>query len=167
MKNYYKGNEDQPYHLSVGAVAVNDKGEICCHYHKQMLFRGVPKDFTDFYILMRETIEIGESLEDTLHRGLMEEFGVTGDIITYLGSIKGHYPINNISIEKTTIYFLVKTKTFDLTQRSEEDIKGQSEVQWQTPDFLIAKMKDQRQRLGEESLDESLIIERARKYINA
>ena len=113
---------------------------------------------------MRETMEMGESIEETLHRGLMEEFGVTGDIITYLGSIKGNYPIDDVSIEKTTLYFLVKMKSFKPELRSQEDAEKESDIQWQTIDFLIPKMKDQGICLSI-TLDESSVLEKARQYI--
>ena len=102
VSNYFKGSKENPYHLSVGAVVFNEENKICCHYFKRATLRKVFENFTDFYILMRETMEMGESIEQALHRGLMEEFGIIGDIITYLGSIKGSYPLGEVSIEKTT-----------------------------------------------------------------
>jgi 8-oxo-dGTP pyrophosphatase MutT (NUDIX family) len=161
MDNYFKGTKRHPYHLSIGAVVLNEENKVCCHYFKKMTLRKAFESFTDFYILMRETMEMGESIEDTLHRGLMEEFGITGDIVTYLGSIKGNYPIDEVSIEKTTLYFLVKMKTFKPELRSKEDAEKESDIEWQTIDFLIPKMIDQAKRLNE-TLDESLVLERVR-----
>jgi len=125
--------------------------------------------FKDFYILMRETMEMGEKIEDTLHRGLMEEFGITGDIITYLGSIKSEYPVKSsepyYSIEKTTLYFLVRTKTFKPELRGQDDAEKESEIQWQPIDFLISKMPEQGRKYSS-SLDESSVLEKAKKYIS-
>ncbi len=159
MENYFKGTKTHPYHLSIGAVVVNEENKVCCHYFKKLKFIKTGESFDDFYILMRETMEMGESIEDTLHRGLMEEFGITGEIITYLGSIKANFPIDEVLIEKTTLYFLVKMKTFKPDLRSSEDIEKESEIQWQTVDFLISKMKGQSLRLNS-TLDESAILER-------
>ncbi|MEK7646268.1 MAG: NUDIX hydrolase [Patescibacteria group bacterium] len=164
MENYFRGTKQHPYHLSVGAVIVNGENKICCHYFEKVTSRNKFRHFTDFYILMRETMEMGESIEDTLHRGLKEEFGMTGDIVTYIGSIKGNYPIEDISIEKTTLYFLVKMKTFEPELRATEDAEKESEIQWQTIDFLIPKMKAQVARLNS-TMDESSILERVQNIL--
>lgn len=89
MKNYFQGNSKHPQHISVGAVVLNDKNEICCHHFDSRInkFIGYWKDngLEDFYILMRETIEPNETLEHALHRGLMEEFGVEAELLDYIG----------------------------------------------------------------------------------
>lgn len=165
MDNYFKGVKNKPYHLSVGAVVVNEENKVCCHYFKKITRRKAFANFTDFYLLMRETMEMGETIEQTLHRGLMEEFGVTGEIVTFLGSIKSNYPIDNILIEKTTLYFLVRMKTFNPELRSQEDAEKESEIQWQTIDFLIPKMIEQEVRLKYSTMDESSVLEKAKAYI--
>ncbi len=157
MNNYYRGTKENPYHLSVGAVILNNENKICCHYFKELNLHG--HYFTNLYILMRETLEMGESIEDALHRGLREEFGITGEILTYLGSIKGNLPKENMIFEKTTLYFLVKMKTFEPQLRSKEDEENGSRIEWHDVDFLIPKMKEQAGRLNN-TMDESSILER-------
>lgn len=166
--NYYKGNADHPWHLSVGAVLVNDKKEVACHYFKEVTLRTYDyKDevYKDFYILMRETPELGETLEQTLNRGLMEEFGAEGQIATYIGSIKANFPHRDKLVEKTTVYFLVNLKSFDLSKRSKNDPESDSEIQWQPVDVLIPKMKEAAKRTNREDADESLILERVKNII--
>ena len=164
MENYFRGTRNHPYHLSIGAVVINDKNEVCCHYFKKLTLRKAFEGFTDFYILMRESMEMGESIEQTLHRGLKEEFGITGNIVTYLGSLQGEYTVKAVeptySIEKTTLYFLVKMKTFKPELRAQEDAEKESEIQWQPIDVLVYKMKEQGVRLNNNTLDESLILQR-------
>lgn len=166
MKNYYQGIKGKPYHLSIGAVAVNNKQEICTHYFKELAVQGTSISIKDFYILMRETMEMGETIEQALHRGLMEEFGITGDIVTYLGSIRDDYfdPGKECKIEKTTLYFLVKTKTFNPDVRKKDDPESSSEIEWKTPEFLIEKMKEQAVRLKLGTLDESSILEKVKVF---
>lgn len=171
MKNYFRGTVDHPYHLSVGAVIVNNEGQICCHHFGQKTDGTPYEGFTDFYLLMRETLEMGETIEAALRRGMMEEFGITGEIETYLGSIKSSYQVTKanpvVMIEKTTLYFLVKTKTFDPILRSKEDFAMGSEIEWLPSDFLINKMKEWGRRYENTTLDESSILERLPKTIKS
>ncbi|MEK7117959.1 MAG: NUDIX hydrolase [Patescibacteria group bacterium] len=167
MKNYFQGNSEHPQHISVGAVVLNDKGEICCHHFdsKKFDFKGYWKDqnLEDFYILMRETIEPNENLESALHRGLMEEFGVEAELVDYTGSIQSHFKSGKVEIEKTTLYFLCKLKNQDLEKRSRGDVEYESQVEWHTVDFLIPKMKEQVVRFGRTDVDESSILEKIKK----
>ena len=114
-------------------------------------------------------MEMGETIEDTLHRGLMEEFGITAEIIRFIGSIKGSFEVKvsepPYTIYKTTLYFLVRMKTFNPELRSQGDVEKESEIQWLPIEFLIAKMKEQRLRIGSDTLDESVVLENTRRYI--
>lgn len=161
MSNYYQGNSTHPIHLSVGAVLINEKSEICCHHFIDgQLKEHLPDlEIEDLYILMRETIEQGETLEETLQRGLMEEFGATAEILDYLGSIKSHFKKNEVEIEKTTIYFLCKLISQDLSKRN-GDIESKSQLEWQATDFLIPKMKAQSIKYSRTDIDESDILEK-------
>lgn len=159
MKNIYKGTTKNPFHLSVGAVLMNDKNEVCCHYFKEFKLKTDLVALENFYILMRETLEPGESLEDALSRGLFEEFGATGNTVSYIGSIKSQFDRINTPIEKTTLYFLVNLIDFDFTKRKADDEEKMSIPQWQPIDFLISKMKEQGQRCSRTDLDESSILE--------
>lgn len=165
MKNYFQGVDDHPYHVSVGAVVINGKNNICCHYFGDNTLRNKFPKYNDFYILMRESMEMGESIEQTLHRGLKEEFNCKGEIITYIGSLRNKYFVGDTQIEKTTLYFAVKYLGQDEGVRDKNDPEGESEIQWQTVDFLVEKMKEQAIRLGNETFDESEIVARAKVYL--
>lgn len=163
--NYYQGTKDHPYHISIGAVVLNDEGKVCCHYFGDASRRKKYSKYSDFYLLMRETMEMGETIEQTLHRGLMEEFAMTGEIITYIGSIKSTYEIQDVPIEKTTIYFLIKATSHKPELRNTEDAEGESEIQWQEPDFLISRMKEAAARYNNSTFDESEVLEKIKSII--
>lgn len=158
-KNYFQGTVESPYHISIGAVARNKEGKICCHYFETFSHKEVGRG-DDFYILMRETMEPNETLEQTLTRGLMEEFGVEATLYKYLGSIVSHFPKKDVTVEKTTLYFLCDVLSFDETKRRANDEESTSKIMWLPPEELIIKMKEQGQRLHREDLDESSILER-------
>ena len=100
MANLVQGSREYPYHISVGAVLVDPQGKVCAH-HFDALEIG-PRKAKDFYILMRETPEPGESLEITLERGLREEFCATATTRHFIGSLSAK--INEVATlqEKTT-----------------------------------------------------------------
>jgi hypothetical protein len=167
MSHYFQGTEDHPFHISVGAVVLNDKNEVCCHYFGDGSLRTKFTQFSDFYLLMRESMEAGERIEDTLHRGLMEEFRMKGEIITYIGSLQNIYKVRETNIEKTTLYFLVKMHEYDAAADRSHDPEGESQIQWQPLGFLIEKMKEQAIRLDYPTLNEAPILERVKRYVEA
>lgn len=164
MQNYFQGNSQHPQHISIGALVLNEEGKVCCHHFDSTKsnFKGYWKDqgLEDFYILMRETVEPNETLEQALHRGLMEEFGIEAELVDYIGSIQSHFKSKGVEIEKTTLYFLCKLKSQDLSRRSAGDVEFESQVEWQTPDFLIPKMKEQVTKYDRTDIDESKILEK-------
>lgn len=162
-KNIFQGNKNHPYHFSVGAVLVNDKGEVLAHHFRAEKLKGywTNEGLDDFYLLMRETLEPGEDVLSAVGRGLQEEFGATGEVADYLGSIQSHFMHEGVMVEKTTIYFLVKFIKQDLNLRS-GDIESQTDLEWHKPEFLIPKMKSQAERYGRTDVDESTILERVR-----
>lgn len=164
--NYYVGHSEHPVHLSVGAVLLNEKGEVCCHHFLAEHLTGYWKNegITDAYLLMRETMHIGETPEQTLHRGLMEEFGATAELVDYLGSIQGEFPHKDVLVQKTTLYFLVKLVDQDLTKRDLSDIEGKTLVEWQTPDFLIPYMEKQEEMYKRGDVNESAILKRVQNF---
>ena len=164
-KNYFQGNADHPWHISVGAILLNTKNEVCCHYFKEIQLRKDEAVFKDMYILMRETIEPNESLEITLRRGLMEEFGAEGVLRTYVGSIKSQFPYKGIIVEKTNLYFLVDLIKFEPEKKTGTDRESESQIQWQSIDFLIEKMKRQSIRMNRDDVDESSILGVARELL--
>jgi hypothetical protein len=105
MANYFQATKERPYHISIGAVLRNQEGKVAAHYFDNFSLPGFG-DADDFYLLMRETIEPGETIEMALARGLMEEFGATARLQKYIGSIVARFPKEGVIIEKTTLYFL-------------------------------------------------------------
>jgi hypothetical protein len=161
-KNYFQGNFQHPQHTSVGAILMNDKKEICCHhfYTKDLKGYWAEQGLDDFYILMRETIEANETLEHALHRGLMEEFGATATLNDYAGSIQSYFLHRDVTIQKTTLYFVCNLLSQDISKRTGSDIEENSLVEWHTADFLIPRMKEQGQKYKRTDIDESSILER-------
>jgi len=77
--HYFQGNKEHPQHISVGGIVVNDQKQICAHkFHEDQLAPYLEGENigADVYLLMRETVDPNESLENAFHRGLMEEFGI-------------------------------------------------------------------------------------------
>ena len=166
-RSIVQGAASHPYHLSVGAVLVNDQNEVVCHYVKEPLL-GAPGEYRharDYYLLMRETPEAGETFEETLHRGLLEEFGATGEIVMFLGSQQAIFKADAFEMKKTTIYFLVRMTSLDEEKRNKEELEGKSEVVFLSPDECIANMKAQWERSYVETLNEAEIVERAKEYL--
>jgi len=161
-KNYYQKTTGYPAHLSVGAVLFDSENKVAGLYFQEIktednYFYGLK----DVYFLMRESLELGETLEQAVYRGLMEEMGAGGEIKAFLGSIKTTFEKNNIPIEKTTLCFLVKLISFD-ESRCLEDGDICAEIKWLPIDELILKMRNQAKRLQIDDLDESEILERAK-----
>lgn len=159
MQNHFQKTKEYPYHISIGVVLMNDKREVCTMYLKEFSHPSI-KTLTDFHSLMRETLEPNESIEECIHRGLMEEFGATASINCFLGSMVAMTPQDDYIFQKTTLYFLCDLIDIDLERRSEEDKKIQSETVWTPLEELIVKMKGQGERLNREDLDEVVILER-------
>lgn len=88
----------------------------------------------------------------------MEEFGLKGELIKYLGSIKGKLPVGGVWAEKTTLYFLVKYIEHDESKRQEGSSESESLLEWFDPKDLIPLME--KQGSVDSSLDESIIIQR-------
>jgi len=158
-QNVYSATKKYPYHLSVGAVIRREDGKILCHY-----FKTLPDPLghhNDVYILMRETVESGESMERALIRGAVEEFGAAIKVDHILEAkidkiIDGE---RDFIWDKTTLYFACSLIQLDTRERDENDFESSSDIQWQDPEFLIAHMKEQGKRTRRGDLDESRIIE--------
>lgn len=160
IQNYFQGSAGHPYHISVGAVVKNAEGKICCHYFDTVTHKSVGT-LNDLYLLMRETIEPNETIEQCLARGLREEFGIVANLNSYIGSIVSQVQIKDTDkfIEKTTLYFLCDFVSMDESLRKKEDIEATSKIVWLDRKELITKMKEQGVRLQREDADESKILE--------
>lgn len=157
--NVYAATKRYPFHLSVGAVIRREDGHILCHY-----FDTLPDPLghhDDVYILMRETVESGESMEEALIRGAIEEFGaaIKVDHILEAKIDKIRNDDRDFSWDKTTLYFACSLIELNTRERDENDFESGSEVVWREPQFLIEHMREQGKRTGRGDLDESRIIE--------
>jgi hypothetical protein len=155
--NYFQGNKDHQQHVSVGAIMKNNDGFIRVHHFPKEISSGFWKSIgvTDFYILMRETVNPSESLESAVVRGLAEEFNAEATIDDYLGSI-----VSSAPFQKTTLYFLCTYIGEVASTRDKNDTEGQSILEWKTAEELIPIMRAQKERFGRDDIDESSILER-------
>ncbi len=165
--NYFQGSSSHPQHVSVGAVMRNEEGLVRVHHFPKDIASGFWKGagVTDFYILMRATVEPSESLEGALARGLREEFNAVARLDDYLGTIvstaydqrdaAGKHPF-----QKTTLYFLCTYEKDAGEKRDLSDAEGQSDLEWRSAEELIPIMKAQRATFGRDDIDESPILER-------
>lgn len=160
--NYWQGNADHPYHLSVGAVLFNEKKEIACLHYKEFNDPTDGKTYADLYTLMRKTLEPNEAPEAALARGMAAELGAVGEVVEFIGSIRGPFFHKGVAVEKTTLYFLVRK----LGETTPEDCGAA--IEWHTPGFLIQRME--RQIFDEPlrgDMDESVVVKRAATYISS
>lgn len=160
MNNIFRGQEGAPYHLSVGAVVINDKGLVACRHHQHDEHNRP----TDAYLLMRETIEPNETLENAVSRGLKEEYGVVATIKHFLGPVISHYEYQNRIIEKTTLFFLCELT--GMTESSEQDFENSVPLEWHKIDFLIEKQHTQARQLNRDDIDDSLALGRVKPFLN-
>jgi len=158
---FFQASPQQPYHLSVGAVLFNQNGEVACHHFKGIF------GHMDIYILMRESVEDGDSLLDTLQRGLMEEFGATAKPKAFIGCLSGPLPDPQVPMEKTTLYIACEVEQWDPAHRDPNDPEAFSEIEWLKPEELVALMKRQGALLQRVDADESEMIIRALPYIRS
>ncbi len=158
--NFYRSTEDRPVHLSVGAVVVNDKGELLCRH-----FSIFKNNFLNIYLFTTETPEPGENLDQALSRGILEELGAKAEIIGYIGSITGPMISHDREIEKNVVYFLMRlTEMTDSPIYPDED--GPHTIEWQTPEFLLEKIETYPEEIKHSILNESKIINAAVLYLN-
>jgi ADP-ribose pyrophosphatase YjhB (NUDIX family) len=167
MKPLYQHHEGQPFHISVGAVLVNDEAKICVHKNTTdsmpTKWHHILGGLTETYVLMRETVEGGETLEEAVRRGLKEEFGAEAKVTKYLGSIQAMI-VNKDSTEweKTTLYFAAQLT--HLGERSATDDDSHSTLEWIEPKVLIEKMAAQGMNTVRQDLNESKIIKAYLEY---
>ncbi len=145
MPNLFQWTKENPIHLSVGAVIVNDEGKILVHKLERIGSK---------YFLPKKTHRNNMSLEQTLYL-VEKETGWKTETIRFLGSIKSNFDTEDgLTIAKTTLYFLCKpTQT---GERDQEDRDADSEIVWMDKAQLIKIMKEQ--GVEHNDLDQSEII---------
>lgn len=165
MKNFLNQSVESPTHISVAALLRNKEGEFLCHFFKKEDLPDESEGKSDLYLLMRESLHLGESLESAVMRGLMEEYGAEGNIVDFLGTIVSHFPSSDnstVSIEKTVLYFLVEFISIDETKREVGAVESRSQLLWLEPEDLLEKNITQAARYSRTDIDDSKII---RNYI--
>lgn len=168
MNNYFQANRERKHHISVGAVVLNEENKACVHHFDSKKLGGywANEGLDDFYLLMRETMHPNETLEGTLRRGLIEEFGIEAELVDYIGSIKADLVSHTgVEMEKTTLYFLTKFKSQDLSKRDNADIEGETDVEWHEIDFLIDRMEKQEEVHGRSDVNEAKILKEVKNHI--
>ena len=140
MNKFYKYQiPEKPFHISVGAVLMDDMDES---RH-----------------LMRETLEGNEPLQDAVLRGIKEEFGATGTVEKYLGpKIDLIIHPDRTSFEKLTIYHSVRLDK--LGERTDTGPEGTTHLEWVPPQKALELYRDQISHTDRPELDERVIIER-------
>lgn len=176
MYNPFIGTPEEPYHLSVGVVLINDKNEVLTHkfnltnndeLRAELKERvDLPKNIK-YYSLMTETPENGETLLDAAQRGLMEEFGATGELIHYIGTTLGHFkrPGSDVLIEKTTPFFLYRMTSLDESKRDPNSIESTSELVFLDIDTLIHHLHIQDEAIHRTDLVYGPILERVKNIL--
>jgi len=152
----------QPFHLSVGALVFNDRFEICTHhFYRERIperLRFLLGGLSEAYILVRETVENGETLEQAVHRGIKEEIGAVGTIEKFLGSIVCDIETPTTIFEKTTLYHSVRLES--LGDRTGTDEESQSDLEWYARRELLALYRKQATMTSRPELNETSIVER-------
>lgn len=159
---FYMHTLPQPFHLSVGAVLFNEKREICVHRFTtsnipaklQFLAGGL----ATFHLLMRESLENNETLQEAVHRGLREEFGATGRIERYLGAVVCDVVTEKHTFQKTTLYHAVQLQS--LGERPQVDEESQTDMEWHTARELLTLLQRQETLTGRQELHESVVVKR-------
>lgn len=157
------GTEEYPYHVSIGGVVVNKDKKICVHHFDTITVDGFTAE--DFYILMRESPDPGEDYQETITRGLREEFGLVAKQRHFIGSLQDELPFVN-NKEKTTLYFLCDFISQSVEDRKKDDPESYSKIEWQDCDYLIRKMIEQGRKYPKFGIDEHIIIERTKELIS-
>lgn len=158
---FFQASQQQPYHLSIGAVLFDQNGQIACHHFSDLF------GHKDVYILMRESMEDNESPLMTLHRGLHEEFGATVQPVAFLGNLSGYLDDLRLPFEKTTLYIACKLEQWDPKTRDPHDPEAASTIEWLDPTALISIMERQGIRFHHRAdADESEMVRRAIPFIH-
>jgi 8-oxo-dGTP pyrophosphatase MutT (NUDIX family) len=157
----FQATPEQPYHLSIGAVVRDEQGRVACHHFDKEVAG------EELYVLMRESMEAGEALLETLARGLKEEFGFTAEPVGFLGAMVSHPPFGDgaaktagETFEKTTLYFECRLVDARAYARDPEDPEFRSRIEWHAPMELIELMAPQVTATQRDDLDEREILQR-------
>ncbi len=112
---------------------------------------------------MRDTVLSGKSLSEAVAHGLKKEFGLQARLVSYLGSLVSTFTNwEGAEVQKTTLYFLCElTQIVGERERPEELLGVESVIEWQDPQFLMERMREQMSVWKLSDHNESDIILRA------
>lgn len=176
MTNPFVGTPEEPFHMSVGVILVNEENEVLVHRfnlenneelrHELKRRADIPGK-VQYYALMTETPEHGESLIDAAERGLMEEFGATGRLIHYIGTNIGHFKRmgSDVLIEKATPFFLYRILDLDETRREQGSIESSSELVFLDIETLMKYLEEQDRAIHRTDLVYGPILERVKSIL--
>ena len=151
LKNYpkqYMGTNDSPYHITSGAVVYrinNIQAEFLLLVRKEQ--------GGNTYHLPKGTVHIGEPLEETAKREVLEETGALVDLHTYIGAVTNQFNYKNCYYDKTSHYFVAKFVKFVAKHDTEHD------------DIIWANANQAIELLNISPKSEALFIERAEEFI--
>lgn len=151
LKNYpkqYMATKESPYHITSGAVVyrINNK-------QAEYLLLVRKEQGGDTYHLPKGTVHIGEPLEDTAKREVLEETGAVVDLQTYIGAVNNQFNYKNRYYDKTSHYFVAKFVKFVAKHDAEHD------------DIIWASANKAIELLNKSPKSEVMFIERAQSMI--
>jgi ADP-ribose pyrophosphatase YjhB (NUDIX family) len=132
LMSVYRGTNEKPQHLSVAGIVLNNNNEILC------LCRVLEGELVSY--LPRETPHDFEVLEEAVERGLKEEAGCKVKIISYVGSTMGEY-YRDVKVLKTTLYFLCKFISLDVTAKDLYDDESEATIHWMDLRLFVEQSK--------------------------
>lgn len=103
----FRAVNENPYHLSVGVILKTEEGWYVLHRRD------------DVYSCVTGTVDDNESLEECVHREVMEEMGVTCSIDSYAGGTICTVADQRGTFQKTTVWFMC-TKTSEYGMRTDD-----------------------------------------------
>lgn len=150
-----------PFHVSVGAVVVNDQNKVLAHHYPAGTAAA-----SESYLLMRESIQMDETPLCAVKRGIAEEFGLQTRIKDFIGSIVCEFiHENGVKVEKTTLYFLCDQPQALSEGREQEGFESQSKLEWLEIEKLAKLSADQIKVISRTDFDESKILQRVAQII--
>ncbi len=159
-------SDRQPFHLSVGVLVYRADGRMLVHYHAEAAVRG--QRYRDLYVLVRESVEDAETLEEAVHRGVREETGASVVVHAFLGDLHERWTIADGADhdwQKTTVYFLVELTEWDPGRRDPNDPEAGSNLLWLEPRELELKLDDTARRYPQMETGEGEIVRRALNWL--
>jgi 8-oxo-dGTP pyrophosphatase MutT (NUDIX family) len=145
----YDNSKENPYHLSVGSLLINHRGELLTLQRPD-----------GFIILPTGTLKPKETLEDALHRELMEETGAKGRVKRYLGVTLmpfrwGGRPGSPL-YHKAMLWHEIELLSIDDKLRAQNDDESESSVLWLPKDKATERFQRQGRELDDWDFSEAV-----------